>query len=636
MVFYHRIDIAHGALRPGHLPLPSNRWPLAITAEPPHANTAEPPLAITAEPPLAITAEPQWISSRGGPATARWRAPWRRLSQFLPQALACCWSWTLGRLRGRFGRLFCALVLVLPLLCGSACAFAPESPEVQAVLQKALTYLDQARVPPRLGARSLVGLALLKGNRPVDHAKIQDAVVACREAATSLELKHTSDVMYDLALALIFLCELDPDQYRSEIQTLMQLMLKWQKEAGGWGYLEGPHIKDGDTSMTQYAALALWTADRSGAYPVDVTAASKLANWLIRTQDPSGGWGYQGIDPGEFRQVNQQGVQQSLSAAGCGSTYVLGDLLRLTDEMRMGPGADGLPSALRIVRKDDQRPSQGPLTDRVDRGKLRSAAQGGDRWFESNFTIEPPDWVYYYIYALERYKSFRELALGREEKEPAWYNEGVEFLRKNQSPDGSWDHDNGPTIDTCFGVLFLIRGTKKSIQKAEAYNGLLRGGRGLPGNVADVTQRADGQIVKTPFQGQAEGLLAILESAGDSDLDALEDGIQVTLSDEPVQRERELERLRRLVSAEEFAVRMAALQALCNTRELDNVPTLIYALGDPDPRIVRQARDALRLLSRKIEGYGPPDDPSEGAKLEAIERWKQWFLTIRPDAQFLN
>jgi HEAT repeat protein len=110
----------------------------------------------------------------------------------------------------------------------------------------------------------------------------------------------------------------------------------------------------------------------------------------------------------------------------------------------------------------------------------------------------------------------------------------------------------------------------------------------------------------------------------------------IALSDDPQQRLRELERLRRLVAAEEYAVRMAALKALHNTRDLDNVPVLIFALGDPDPRVVRKAHDALRVLSRKIDGFGLPEDPSDGAKLEAIEHWKQWFLSIRPDAQFLN
>ena len=112
--------------------------------------------------------------------------------------------------------------------------------------------------------------------------------------------------------------------------------------------------------------------------------------------------------------------------------------------------------------------------------------------------------------------------------------------------------------------------------------------------------------------------------------------IQIQLSSDPKQRERELIRLRRLVKADEYIVRLTAIKALHETRDLDNVPVFIFALGDPDPRIVRRARNSLRLLSRKISGFGLNDDPSGGEKLNAIENWKDWYLTIRPDAQFLN
>ena len=84
------------------------------------------------------------------------------------------------------------------------------------------------------------------------------------------------------------------------------------------------------------------------------------------------------------------------------------------------------------------------------------------------------------------------------------------------------------------------------------------------------------------------------------------------------------------------AVRSAALKALVSTRELDNVPTLIFALGDPDSRIVVLANRGLRGLSRRLDGFDMPEEPTEAVKREAIDRWKQWYLMIRPDAQFLN
>jgi hypothetical protein len=211
-------------------------------------------------------------------------------------------------------------------------------------------------------------------------------------------------------------------------------------------------------------------------------------------------------------------VQNSLSAAGAGSLFVLADLLRLPTGIKARSQNGGLPPALRIVRQPNQRPSQGPLSDQVEGSRLQKAIEEAEQWHANNFLIDPPEWVYYYIYALERYQSFRELAAGQPEREPDWYNSGVEFLRNAQRESGRWDRDNGPVIDTCFGVMFLVRGTRKSIEKAAAFDGRLRGGRGLPGDTANVSVGDGGQIVKSPFQGKAESLLAILESAGADEL----------------------------------------------------------------------------------------------------------------------
>ena len=98
-------------------------------------------------------------------------------------------------------------------------------------------------------------------------------------------------------------------------------------------------------------------------------------------------------------------------------------------------------------------------------------------------------WVFYYLYALERCMSFRELIEQSAEKEPAWYNTGVEYILKTQRSDGSWMGPEANTIaDTAFAVLFLMRSTKKSIEKAKSYGaGEMIGGRGLPKD----TERAE-------------------------------------------------------------------------------------------------------------------------------------------------
>ncbi|MEZ6118636.1 MAG: hypothetical protein R3C28_19000 [Pirellulaceae bacterium] len=531
-----------------------------------------------------------------------------------------------------------SVVALAALLTTNVNAFTPESPEVREMLDKAVKFLGESDNERRLGGVSIIGLGLVKGDAPKNHPKILRAVAVCKKAAKDLKDRPNADIMYDLGVSIIFLCELDPEAYAEEIKTLTSYLFEWQKEFGGWGYLAGSHADTGDTSMTQYAVLANWMVVRTGVMPTNEESVINVLNWLIRTQDVGGGWGYQGVDPGSFQRASQHLVSHSLTAAGCGSVYMCADLLRLTRGSQQGIQADdGLPLAFREVKEQTDAKIEKPLTDQIKDEYLRRAMDGGANWLQSNYSLRPPEWQLYYLYALERFHSFKELAEGRMEKSPKWYNDGVDVLRQMQKEDGSWDtNEYSPQIDTCFAIFFLTRGTQKTIAKAEGFDGRLRGGKGLPTNLADATVGEDGRIVKSPFQGKAESLLSLLEANANEDFDALSQDIEVTLSDDPEKRETELVRLRRLVADENFNVRFAAIKALEKTRNLDNVPVYIYGLGDPDRRVVVRSRDALRSLSRKFDGFGLSDNPSEGEKLDAIEKWKDWYLTIRPDAQFLN
>ena len=57
--------------------------------------------------------------------------------------------------------------------------------------------------------------------------------------------------------------------------------------------------------------------------------------------------------------------------------------------------------------------------------------------------------------------------------------------------------------------------------------------------------------------------------------------------------------------------------------------------------MVLEARDALRFMSRKFEALGPeiPEgtyevDEFEKARRKAIEQWKAWYLSVRPEHVF--
>jgi len=83
-------------------------------------------------------------------------------------------------------------------------------------------------------------------------------------------------------------------------------------------------------------------------------------------------------------------------------------------------------------------------------------------------------------------------------------------------------------------------------------------------------------------------------------------------------------------------VRLVAVRALGRSADYDSIPSLIYALTDPDPKIVRASNDGLRFIARKIEGYSLPDKYTENDRQGLIKRWKDWYKSVDPAAIFLD
>jgi hypothetical protein len=108
------------------------------------------------------------------------------------------------------------------------------------------------------------------------------------------------------------------------------------------------------------------------------------------------------------------------------------------------------------------------------------------------------------------------------------------------------------------------------------------------------------------------------------------------LDEDLTKRTSQLERLRALVTDEDFHARFAAVKTLARSDELDNVPALIHALTDGDRRIVHEANNGLRFISRKLLAHPLPPEPTIEQKWGAQAKWKAWLLSIRPDAEFLD
>lgn len=543
-----------------------------------------------------------------------------------------------GVLHSAWGLRAAGIALLAVALGGHRAAGAgltPESPQVAAAIERAVVYLENnGSTDNRFGAHGLAGLAILKHRGDPAHPKVQEHAAVIRASLQQLQpVQIKSDTNWDIystGIAIVFLCELDPAAYQTEILKLLQSLQIRQKPHGGWGY---PERTTGDTSMTQYGVLGTWLAAQSG-FSVSPQMVEGVTRWLLLTQDPSGGYGYQGVVSASGTLVQQSEIKLSLTSAGLGSVYMCADLLGYIKEPKKKPD-DGLPAALKEIQPKDG-PGRGKVVSQIDRALLREATNRGNAWMAANYRVNQGSWQYYYMYALERYQSFRELAEGDPDPSPNWYNLGAEFLMQSQKQDGGWSGDNNtPVPDAAFGALFLLRSTKRTIEKAREYGtGVLVGGRGLPKETALVEVR-DGQVVAKPLLGPGQALLAALEDpSGENYAKALE-----ALDAQPAEDIHELvsrnaQKLRDLAANRSPEARLAAVQALGRSRDLRNVPTLIYALSDPDRQVMQAARDGLLRVSRRFDAFGISDDPTDAELRTGIARWKAWYRRVQPDAEF--
>ena len=511
-------------------------------------------------------------------------------------------------------------------LCGSSQAVTPESPAVQKLVQSALGFLEK-NTDDRLGGKCLVGLTFLKAGRR-DHPRVQEAVEECRKQMAANPPDTLLDV-YSNGLAVIFLCELAPDKYAREIAWYLDRLKARQKDHGGWGYQE---YLTGDTSQTQYGTLAYWEAHRRG-FNIDGPSLENVAEWLMRTQDPEGCWGYQGEVSPTSQLIPQRDTNCSMLAAGLGSVYICADLLNASPvaarDDKNNKADKPLPDALKPVGEPrGARSSRKIRPQKINTVNLLDTMDRAHGWMQNNSTIDIGPKRFYYFYALERYKSFQEAFEGDVQEEPKWYNDVYQYLAGSQQSDGSWAGFCGAPCDTAFSTLFLLRSTQKSLG-AKLGEGTLLGGRGLPSNLSRAKMR-NGQLIVEQVHTRVDQLLSMIEDPDEGILDELaRDPRQLVV--EKVD-EKSARRLQQLVRGGEPEVRLLAVRALGRTGNLDYAPSLLYALTDPDRRVVLEARDGLQFISRNFQGFGPPDDFTEKQRFDAVDAWKNWYKSLRPAA----
>jgi hypothetical protein len=511
--------------------------------------------------------------------------------------------------------------------CASATfAYTPESPEVKAAVERAATFLQTDR-DQRLGARALSARVMVYLHR------VGDPCVALAVDAVRKEIANPnpdgSSVIYSTGLAIALLVELDAVRYRTELDGLVKMLLQRQKPNGAWGYPDRP---TGDTSMTQYAIYGLWNAARAGV-AIDNRVWEGAVDWLLRTQDPSGAWGYQGQEARGAELVRQFEIRRSMVEAALASLYLGGE--------RFGVWRFGSLSSAdvsKLLRPVDQ-PGVPAGKAPFDLARFRTALAAGEEWDRNTNESIYEQYPCYHLYTIERLQAFRSAALGKEDS-AAWYDQGVERLLKEQRPDGGWSTGEGPQAATGFAALFLMRSTQRSLKQVERVGtGTLVGGRGLPalpGPTANETPGKDGQpprpgesmldLARRIQQPEFAAWLANLERSSAASAGRQPNGA----SGEKESPSEFKKRLLELAGEQSPAAQATVLKALGRNGNLDDVPLLIDAIGDPEPQVHQAAVDALRYLARRSEEVGRPLPADAASRQAEATRWREWLRTIRP------
>lgn len=562
--------------------------------------------------------------------------------------------------------------------------YNPDSFEVEEMVERSLRRLEQLK-PSNLGERALAAIAIVEARKRYQQtdsapSPTVEGVVAeivknlSAEVPSRIDESHllTMNEVYAPVMATILLAELDKVRYRSEISRLVESIEKRFQPHGALTYLNRDQSV-GDTSQVQYAVLALYVANHHG-FKIDPEIAKRALAWLTDSQQPSGDFYYQLQEQGGRWQPNRESPTSGLAihVGGLGTVYMLADMLRLFPrkkrmaQVKTEESFVDLPKTVveyvPLVDGDGAASfaGDGPVV-RFDLGRLLSSTAAGNRSLQNRFEIEIKDWNYYYLYALERYAWFREQAEGSVSggNVANWYDLGVEFLKENQESNGGFLKKMFPieneTVATSFAVLFLVRSSQ--IISAPPRESDLVGEVGFP----DGPLTVDGaRVVGGDAEKDMGALMSMLqEKPSEEQLEAIAQSMKKAIQDFATMEDKsrgEIKAfLRTMVTSSNYYRRKIAVRFLASEQDMDNVPALLYLLGDEEFDICMEAHDGLRLISRRIDTMPLSDETrrkSEDPYLiradtdderqmreeyDSLKRqWTDWFLRIRPNADLLD
>lgn len=469
----------------------------------------------------------------------------------------------------------------------------------------------------QVGETAMIALAMLKAEMPTSDPTIRECVARVRARFTSggysPERQGGHDI-YEAAVVAMMLSNLESEARRYELNQVAQYLTSHQNANGSWDY---SGRTAGDTSISQYAVLGLWEADNGGAR-ISPRVWDRAAQWFLSVQN-GGSWNYHRDDVSYPETI-------SMTAAGVGSLLIC---RRQLDRYRRS-AAETSPLLTSLAPEG----REAPYEPKTSSATIDQAVRRGMSWLAGSFTTQSDQVVgpsvYYGLYGIERIAALADKAmLGRVN----WLEDGRRFIHSSQRADGAWTSTHGDELNTVWAILFLTRSTAKSIRRVMIQRlgaGTLLGGRGLPQDLSSMTV-AGGRVVSRPMNGAVEGMLAVLEDPRAQQADSALSGLVARFEAEgPTVLRPYKDRFRKLLVNRDPGLRRVAAWALGRTGELDAVPVLIDALTDPDEEVVAAARLGLQLLSRKIDGLGPPSPSTPEQRAEAARKWRAWYETTRP------
>lgn len=535
-----------------------------------------------------------------------------------------------------------ALLLSQLATANRLCAFQPpgkefENPTAQLIIQRASPVLaSKVAADERPGYVAMCTLALLKSGMPKTRPEIADALrkLSARVTGTFYNAAEGEDKsVYEAAALLIMFANADPEAYKKQVEYLATFIISKQTSSGSWGYVvHAGQPGSGDTSLTQFALLGLWEATNL-EITINPNVFDRAATWLLRTQRSSGGFTYQ---PG----TAEREPTVSLTAAGTGSLLICQSQLSKVRTPRDQEKIGNKPKSKLLISLDEngdevtessQNQTRGMSTSMDD---LRRGIQRGMGWLSANFGVEQMygETPFYALYSIERVASLNDVeVLGTK----AWYDIGLNYINSHMSPEGMFDSQYGPNVNTAWAILFAARSTRDSIQKAEkrrlgAANML--GGKGLPKNLNDLVIRA-GRVGVSPMTGAVEGMLeALADPKLQGDPAAIEAGLMNAYS---LQGEAALkphkDRLIRLSRSPDPQLRVISVWCLSRMNDRSVMPLILEALEDADDPVAIEAGKGLQFLSRRLASYGPEiTDSADRSAANEIKRasaraWREYF-----------